>query len=118
MLIYLFGQEREIMTITEPSGLKITRQLHSLAIVMARIGSEMRITIDILNGLQRAHDEFYNMVLKASDRYSRPPIYHRLQSDFLNLAETFNSRLIEVVELQSRVRNCSNLVRLLKSPSL
>jgi len=62
--------------------------------------------VDILRGLQGAHNEFYEIVLKNHDISSRPPIYHWLQSDFRNLAETFNSRLIEVMELDSRIRNC------------
>jgi hypothetical protein len=72
----------------------------------------MRITLDILYGLQRAHNEFYEMVIKNHDKLSRPSIYHRLQSDFRNLAETFNSCLIEANELESRIRNCFSLVSL------
>jgi|SRR5882762_11816135 hypothetical protein len=98
------------MSLTSPSSLKLTRQLHSLAILMARIGSELRITIDILRGLQSAHDQFYDIALKNHTKTSRPPIYHRLQSDFRNLSETFNSRLIEVTELDSRIRICINSV--------
>ncbi|KIM79657.1 hypothetical protein PILCRDRAFT_10153 [Piloderma croceum F 1598] len=109
--------EREITAVTQSSGLKTTRQLHSLAIVVARMGSEIRITVDILYGLQRAHNEFYDMVLKTHDRFSRPPIYHRLQSDFLNLVKTFSSCLIEVIELESRIRNCIILVRLSALPA-
>lgn len=98
------------MVVTQLSSLQMAHQLRSLAILVARIGSEMRITVDILYGLQRAHNEFYDMVLNSHDSLCRPPIYHRLQSDFRNLAETFNSRLIEVIELESRIRHCFNLV--------
>jgi hypothetical protein len=103
-------QELENIAMTQLSGLKKARQLQSLAILIARIGSEMRITLDILRGLQGAHNEFYEIVLKKDSISSRPPIYHRLQSDFRNLAETFNSRLIEVIELDSRIRSCISSV--------
>ena len=61
-------QEREIMAVTQSS--KTTHQLHSLAIVVVRMGSEIRITVDILYRLRRAHDEFYDMVLKIRDEFS------------------------------------------------
>lgn len=110
-LIYvnIFRKEQECMAM-RPSS-KMTRQLHSLAILVARICSEIRITADILCGLQIAHNEFYNMVLKSLDIPSRPPIYHQLQTDFRNLAETFKSRLIEVSELDRRIHMCINSVR-------
>lgn len=98
------------MAATQPSGLKMAHQLQSLGIVVSRIQSEIRITVNIIYGLHHAHDEFYDMVLRIHDKLSRPPIYYQLQSNFRNLAEVFNSRLIEVLELESRIQNCINSV--------
>lgn len=88
----------------------MTRQLHSLAIVTARMRSEVQISIDITQGVAREHNHFYDLVLKDPERLLRPAVYHRLQSAFQNSAETFKALLVEVTELEDRIRNCINLV--------